>query len=163
MLNMERFCQCPGSTTINYGSACSKTHEIWMNTASGWILSTQAFTTTDVGPDPCSGKAWSPPSCLVLGDYDNDGDIDLFCCSCFDSLQNELWQNDGQGTFTKVTVIGSLANLKYATKMLDYNNDGYMDIVGHKNTGSRTSITSRELYDSPTAVIHEFADCSWII
>ena len=37
---------------------------------------------------------------VCAGDVDNDGDVDVFLA--VDSLANQLWVNDGSGTFTNV-------------------------------------------------------------
>jgi len=71
---------------------------------------------------------------LATGDFDNDGDQDLYIAN--DSLQNSLWQNRGDGTFVDVGV-GSLAGLNAAGKPQagmgtyfgDYTGDGWLDII----------------------------------
>ncbi|MFQ6093380.1 MAG: CRTAC1 family protein [bacterium] len=64
----------------------------------------------------------------VFGDYDNDGDLDLYSVKwgC-----NRLFRNNGDGTFTDVTEesgTGDCGNGNGAV-WLDYNNDTYLDIV----------------------------------
>lgn len=73
------------------------------------------------------GSAW--------GDYDNDGDLDLFV-SRFDSGQiGYLWRNDvdwstGSGNFTNVTVSAGILNAagQYGCCWGDYDNDGDLDL-----------------------------------
>ena len=36
------------------------------------------------------------------GDYDQDGDLDLYVCNSAGALVNHLWENDGSGNFTRV-------------------------------------------------------------
>jgi hypothetical protein len=68
-----------------------------------------------------TGCAW--------GDYDNDGNLDLFV-SNFGTPFNYLYHNNGDGSFTRVTT-GLIAtddtNSEGAT-WGDYDNDGYLDL-----------------------------------
>jgi hypothetical protein len=72
--------------------------------------------------DPNSeGCAW--------GDYDNDGDLDLFVAVGLNG-NDLLYQNNGDGTFTKVTS-GSLVTSGGSSRGCawgDYDNDGYIDL-----------------------------------
>jgi hypothetical protein len=71
---------------------------------------------------------------VVSGDYDNDGDVDLYVAN--DSVTNSLWRNDGNGAFTDVGV-ASLTGLNadgraqagMGTDFGDYNGDGWLDLV----------------------------------
>ena len=61
------------------------------------------------------------------GDYDNDGDSDLYVGNGFGA--NKLLRNDGSGVFTDVTA-GPLgdANSTYGVAWGDYDNDGDLDL-----------------------------------
>lgn len=64
---------------------------------------------------------------VCVGDYDNDGDQDLFVTNVG---RNTLYQNNGDGTFLDVTVGAGLAREGYGASAtwLDYDNDGNPDL-----------------------------------
>ncbi len=74
---------------------------------------------------------------LTFIDYDHDGDLDLFtACSptlCSSpSTANEMWRNNGDGTFTQVThETGIAAGVDggYGAIGTDYNNDRAVDLL----------------------------------
>jgi len=64
----------------------------------------------------------------VWGDYDNDGDLDLFVTNV--QGPSFLFQNSGDGTFRKVTTgeIVSDSGESLGAAWGDYDNDGYLDL-----------------------------------
>jgi hypothetical protein len=72
------------------------------------------------------------------GDYDNDGDVDLFKIRGEDGgtgeyFPNSFWRNEGDGTFTNVTVeagVDEYSDPKYSRGVTwaDYNEDGFLDV-----------------------------------
>jgi hypothetical protein len=64
----------------------------------------------------------------VFGDYDADGDADLYVVNDFG--RKTLYRNNGNGTFTDVTVeTGTLAyGAGMSASFADYDNDGLLDI-----------------------------------
>jgi len=63
----------------------------------------------------------------ATGDYDNDGDIDLYL-TCVGS--NALLMNNGNGTFTDVTAAAGVDDQRWSTSaaFLDYDRDGDLDL-----------------------------------
>jgi hypothetical protein len=64
----------------------------------------------------------------AVGDYDNDGDQDLFVAGV---NRNILFHNDGKGRFDDVTAKAGLSNTRLwsvAAAWLDYDNDGDLDL-----------------------------------
>lgn len=66
---------------------------------------------------------------VALGDYDNDGDMDLFIAEG-SSKPNSLFRNEGGGKFRKITegsVVTDLAQ-SLGAAWADYDNDGWIDL-----------------------------------
>lgn len=91
------------------------------------------FTAITLGPvvndaRSAQGASW--------GDYDNDGDLDLFVANgAFDQSvtvteTNALYQNNGDGTFTEITTGDIVTDVNDATGSAwgDYDNDGDLDL-----------------------------------
>jgi hypothetical protein len=66
---------------------------------------------------------------VCVGDYDNDGWDDLFCCFWG---HNILFRNNGDGTFTDVTNKSGLGQKAYrwgsGCTFIDYDRDGHLDL-----------------------------------
>jgi hypothetical protein len=78
--------------------------------------------------------------CLASADYDNDGDLDLFCGNqtvIGTVYTSWLYRNNGNGTFTDVTAASGLTCPFYTwgAEWGDYNNDGWMDIFTGNTNG----------------------------
>ncbi|MCG9128225.1 CRTAC1 family protein [Candidatus Poribacteria bacterium] len=63
----------------------------------------------------------------TVGDYDNDGDLDLFVTNFGD---DQLYRNNGDGTFTDITGQIGVGNPHWGTScaFADVDNDGYLDL-----------------------------------
>ncbi len=100
---------------------------LYRNDGSGTFTKiTDGIIVSDGGFSACSG--W--------GDYDNDGDLDLFVTNAYASVQvkNYLYRNDlvetGAATFEKVTTGDHVNDLgwSYGFSWGDYDRDGDLDI-----------------------------------
>ena len=70
--------------------------------------------------------------CISLGDYDNDGQLDLYI-SDFQRSSDHLWHNDGKGFFDEVSDEAGITRptrdiLSFGGGFFDYDNDGFLDI-----------------------------------
>ena len=67
-----------------------------------------------------------------FGDYDGDGDLDLVVTN-FDLENNNLYRNNGDGTFSDVALSSGVGEYSYlmvgfGAKFLDYDNDSDLDL-----------------------------------
>jgi hypothetical protein len=70
---------------------------------------------------------------LAIGDYDNDGRLDLYQTN-FSDDSNTLRHNDGDGNFTDVTYQAGHGELTvpflgWGTSFIDFDNDGWLDLI----------------------------------
>jgi hypothetical protein len=70
--------------------------------------------------------------CISLGDYDNDGSLDLYI-SDFQLASDHLWHNDGKGYFDEVSDPAGITLpthnvLSFGGGFFDYDNDGWLDL-----------------------------------
>ena len=80
-----------------------------------------------------------------FGDYDNDGDLDLFLSNKDDNkiIPNQLYRNNGNGTFTDVSLAAGISNvghLSFCSSFFDYDNDGFLDIYISNDRFANTNI-----------------------
>jgi len=88
---------------------------------------------TDVTFDAGLGEAMFPSQAASWGDYDNDGDLDLYLgneCEQPGQYPSHLYRNNGDGTFTDVAKAAGVQNERYtkAVHFGDYDEDGFPDI-----------------------------------
>jgi hypothetical protein len=109
---------------------------------------------------------------VAVFDYNNDGKLDIFFTNGADlktlrkdspKYSNRLFENDGNGHFTDVTVKAGLAGTGYDVGVAigDYDNDGYEDIFVagvYRNTlyhnngdGTFTDVTAKAKLNKPDA------------
>lgn len=98
-----------------------------------------------------------------FGDYDNDGDLDMF--SNEHSTGTQLFENDGTGHYTNVTTGSGLgvANFPLQGLFRDMDNDGFLDIMiaggsefFYKGNGDGTFTQVQGLFPY-TKAMHSFA------
>ena len=70
--------------------------------------------------------------CISLGDYDNDGNLDLYV-SDFQLASDHVWHNDGKGFFDEVSdqvgvTLPTHNVLSFGGGFFDYDNDGWLDL-----------------------------------
>ncbi|WP_161488126.1 CRTAC1 family protein [Sedimentisphaera cyanobacteriorum] len=87
----------------------------------------------------------------AAGDYDNDGDLDLFFTTVYKNASfgrqdhPVLYKNEGSWQFTNVTKQAGLSGLgpTYQAAWADFNNDGFLDLVTNRkvfiNQGNKNS------------------------
>src|SRR5579872_2559622 len=90
----------------------------------------------------------------VFGDYDNDGYPDIYVVNDFG--RKTLYHNNGNGTFTDVTVkSGTLAyGAGMSASMADYDNDGKLDIYS-------TNIRSEEAWYAEWPTVNRYMMNCW--
>ncbi len=91
-------------------------------------------TFTDVTESAGFSEATGRGLALAWGDYDDDGDMDIYIAN--DADQNFLYRNDGDGTFTDVSLAAGVgfsedgeAENGMGADFGDYDNDGYLDLI----------------------------------
>jgi hypothetical protein len=70
--------------------------------------------------------------CMSLGDYDNDGNLDLYI-SDFQLSSDHIWHNDGKAFFDEVSdqagiTVPTRNVLSFGGGFFDYDNDGWLDL-----------------------------------
>ena len=116
---------------VGTGSLVNPSNSLFRNLGNG-----EFEKITDVLPATDETDSWGG----VWGDYDNDGDLDLFLVNWkLDSVLSDerLYQNNGDGTFDRV-LQGQFLSESYASPAtwVDFNNDGFLDIFRPRGSSS---------------------------
>ena len=101
------------------------------------------------------------------GDYDNDGDLDLFVSCRFHppnvaSRPNLLYRNDGNDKFTPVTSVPAndpqyQGGASYGCKWGDYDNDGWLDLFVANGLGQNDFLYHNNRDETFTRVLDSIA------
>lgn len=111
-------------------------------------------------------------------DYDNDGDVDMVLAKCGQGGSgvggniDQLFKNNGNGTFTDVAVAANMAapEQSWSCAVGDFNNDGWTDVIEGVNSvsdgrtnvkrnngdGTFTSVSAGSGYDTDTSMGREY-------
>lgn len=97
-----------------------------------------AFSFTDISTAAGFGATTAMGSSCAWGDYDRDGDLDVYVCN-YDGTQlgtngitNWLFRNNGNETFTEVGIAAGVDNgsrYTYQANWTDYNGDLWPDLL----------------------------------
>jgi len=127
-------------------------HRLYHNNGNG-TFSEVASAAGVAFADPTSESAWTS----VFGDYDLDGDLDLFVggfASSPSNSEHHLFKNNGNGTFTDVTAQISLFNAvgpvaALSARFVDMNGDHFPELlIGGDFKGSGSYVGSRYFRNS---------------
>lgn len=114
---------------VNSGTSCAKINEprIKLNEINRLYHNNGNGTFSDVTLKVGMGKNIGFGMGCIVADYDNDGDQDLYLTNFG---MNQLYQNNGDGTFTDVTTHAGVANAHWSVSASfgDYNLDGFLDL-----------------------------------
>lgn len=103
-------------------------NQLWINEGDGTFRDTAVMAGAAVNSQGMPEASMG----VTAGDYDADGDMDLFL-SHYDPETNTLYRNDGKGRFldvTGTTGLGapSLSRTGWGTALADLDNDGRLDL-----------------------------------
>lgn len=113
---------CGTQTTLS-----SKTDFLYRNNGNGTFIDV-----TNASGLIVTGYSWNAD----WGDFDNDGDMDIYVGNS--NAANNLFKNNGDGTFTDVSVLYGVAdpNSTFSCGWADYDNDGDLDLyVANASSG----------------------------
>jgi hypothetical protein len=102
------------------------THILYRNNGDGSFTDiAQAAGVRRVSPNNTTGTG------ATFGDYDLDGDLDLFVCTWEGYDGNRLFRNDGNETFTDVTTTSGIDYLfwGFSPRFVDMNGDRYPELI----------------------------------
>jgi len=128
----------------------------YLNNGSGTFTYYQSGTTPgalSLGISPSGGNYGS-----IWVDYDNDRDMDLHIAKCGSVVEDELHRNNGNNTFSDISVAINLsdASQSWSCAWADYDNDGDMDVLVGASSGAHK--LKRNVLDTTNSVEEPFLD-----
>lgn len=101
-------------------------NDLFVNYGGGQFIRDTAVIIGKDGKDS-NGSSW--------GDFNNDGNLDVFVTNVSGG-KNDLYQNNGNGSFTKITsgsIVNDILN-GHSAYWADFDNDGYLDLFTANNS-----------------------------
>ena len=122
---------------------------------------------------------WGDLHGCAIGDYDNDGDQDIYVTVGAQKGRgrgsNRLYQNDGHGRFVDVASKAGVTNHRgrgRAASWVDYNNDGYLDLfVANRKRDDAPSVLFENNHDGTFSdvsvdaglnIVDNLVEASWV-
>ncbi len=120
-----------GDLDIFVANTAYENNDLFLNNNDGTFTKTISGTIVTDGENS-TGCSW--------GDYDNDGDLDLFVANF--GQNNFLYNNNGDGTFSKITsgVLVNDGGYSRGGSWGDYDNDGYLDLFVVNGNGQNNCL-----------------------
>ena len=135
-------------------------NRLWMNRRDGTLVDAGLLSGTALNGDGAAEGSMG----VDAGDFDNDGDEDLFMTH-LTTETNTLYVNDGSGLFEDRSALSglgapSLDATGFGTAWLDFDNDGWLDILTVNGRVSRTEERANEPfpYDQPKQLFRNLGD-----
>jgi len=127
-----------GKLDLFIANESGSTNYMYKNNGNGYFTKI-----TGVSPTTSGGVSWSSS----WGDYDNDGDFDLFVANN-NNQKNFLFRNDENFTFTRITSDPIVNENGYfaCSGWGDYDNDGDLDMFVTQAYGPGSSYLKNHLY-----------------
>jgi hypothetical protein len=106
-------------------------------------------TFTDISESSGINAVWGNGLGVVVGDVNDDGFIDIFVAN--DEMNNQLWMNQGDGTFIDDALVSGVAvdangepKAGMGTDFADVNDDGLLDLLVVNLSGETDSLFMNE-------------------
>ena len=120
---------------------------LWMNRGNGTFEERGLWSGAAYGQDGIARAGMG----VAAGDYDNDGDLDLFVTNLVRE-GSVLYRNEGRGEFSDVSLSSGLARASFlatgfGASFFDYDNDGRLDLFAAN--GAVTRMPSQKGEDYP--------------